>query len=64
MTDYDILGSSLVLAGCLAKRKHTTINRRVQKKLGMEQFHLFGTVFAKEDRVTRKSGKEAVFVYS
>ena len=61
MTDYDILGSSLVLAGCLAKRKHTTINRRVQKKIGMEQFHHFGTVFAKEDRVTAKVAKKPCF---
>ena len=58
MTDYDILGSSLVLAGCLAKRKHRTINRRVQKKIVMEQFHHFGTVFAKEDRVTGKVAKK------
>ena len=38
MTDYDILGSSLVLVGCHAKRKRT-INRRVHKRLDMEQFH-------------------------
>ena len=33
MTDYDILASSSVLVGCLAKRKRT-ISRRVQKMLG------------------------------
>jgi len=48
-TDDDILGSSLVLVGCLAKRK-----RRVQKRLDMEQFHRFGTVFVKEHRETGK----------
>ena len=53
MTDCDILGRSLVLAGCLAKRKRT-INRRVQKRLDMEQFHHFGTVFVEEDRETGK----------
>ena len=53
MTDCDILGSSLVLAGCLAKRKRT-INRRVQKRSDMEQFHHFGTVFVGEDRETGK----------
>ena len=53
MTDYDILANSFVLLGCLAKRKRT-INRRVKKILDMEQFHHFGTVFAKEDRETGK----------
>ena len=53
MTDYDILGSSLVLVGCLAKRKRT-INRRVHKRLDMEQFHHFGTVFMKKDGETGK----------
>ena len=53
MTDYDSLGDSLVLVGCLAKRKRT-INRRVQKRLDMEQFHRFGTVFVKADRETGK----------
>ena len=53
MTDYDILGRSLVLAGCLAKRKRT-INRRVQKRSDMEQFHHFGSVFVTEDRETGK----------
>jgi len=52
MTDYDILGS-IVLVGCLAKTKHV-INRRVQKRLDMEQFHHFGTVFVKEDSETEK----------
>jgi len=33
MTDYDILASSSVLVGCLAKRKRA-ISRRVQKMLG------------------------------
>ena len=33
MTGYDILGSSLVLVGCLAKPKHT-INQKVQGKIG------------------------------
>jgi len=53
MTDYDILGSSLVLVGCHAKRKRT-INRRVHKRLDMEQFHHFGTVFMKKDGETGK----------
>jgi len=52
-TDYDILGSSLVLVGCRAKRKRA-ISRRVQTRLDMEQFHRFGTVFVKEDRGTGK----------
>ena len=53
MTDYDILGSSLVLVGCLAKRKRT-VSRRAQKRLDMEQFRHFGAVFVKEDRETGK----------
>ena len=53
MTDYDTLGSSLVLVGCLAKRK-CTINRRLQKRSDMEQFRHFGSVFVKEDRETGK----------
>ena len=56
MTDYDIRANSLVLVGCLAKRKRT-INRRVKKRLDMEQFRHFGTVFVKADR-------EAVFVHA
>jgi len=48
--DYDILASSSVLVGCLAKRKRT-INRRVQKSLDTERF---GTVFVEEDRETGK----------
>ena len=36
MADYDIPASSLVLLGCLAKRKRT-INRRVEKRFDMEQ---------------------------
>jgi len=61
MTDHDILGSNLVLVGCLAKRKRT-INRRVEKRLDVKQFHHFGTVFVTEDR--KKSGAEAVIVYA
>jgi len=53
VTDYDILGSSLVSVGCLAERKRT-ISRRVQKRSGMEQFRHFGTVFVKEVRETGK----------
>ena len=53
MTDYDILGSNLVLVGCLAKRKRT-INRKVQKRLDVKQFRHFGTVFVTEDRKTGK----------
>jgi len=53
MTDYDSLGDSLVLVGCLAKRKRT-INRRVQKRLDMEQCHNVGAVSVKEDRETEK----------
>jgi len=49
----DILATSLVLVGWLAKRK-CTVNQSVQKRLDMEQFHHFGTVFAKEDRETGK----------
>jgi len=48
MTDYDILSSSLVLVGFLAKRK-CTIDRRVRKGLDVEQFPHFGTVLMKED---------------
>jgi len=44
MTDYDILASSSVLVGCLAKRKRMT-NRRLQKGLDMEQFCHFVTLF-------------------
>ena len=51
MTVDDILASSLVLVGCLAKRKRTN-NLSVQKKIDMEQFHHFGTVFVKADRET------------
>ena len=53
MTDYDIRTNSLVLVGCLAKRKRT-INRRVKKRLDIEQFRHFGTVFMNEDRETGK----------
>jgi len=53
MTDCDILGSSLVLVGCRAKRKRT-INRRVQKRLDIEQFRHFGTVFVEEGCETGK----------
>jgi len=53
MTDYDIRTNSLVLVGCLAKRKRT-INRRVKKRLDIEQFRHFGTVFVEEDRETGK----------
>jgi len=53
MTDYDIRANSIVLVGCPAKRKRT-INRRVKKRLDMEQFCHFGTVFVKEDRETGK----------
>jgi len=62
MTDYDILASSLVLVGCLAKRQRT-IDRRVQKKIDMEQFHHFGAVSVKEDRETGKvAQKPCLFV--
>jgi len=54
MTDYDIVGSSLVLVGCLAKRKRT-IDRTAQERLAMVQSRHFGTtVFVKEDRETGK----------
>ena len=53
MTDDDILAGMLVSVGCVAKRKRT-ISRGVQKRLDMEQFHHFGTVFVKEDRETGK----------
>jgi len=49
MIAYDIFASNSVLEGPLAKRKRA-INRRVQKRLDMEQFHRFETVFVKEDR--------------
>jgi len=42
MTDYDILASSLVIVGCLAKRKCRII-QSVPRRLDMEQFHHFGT---------------------
>jgi len=32
MTDYDILASTLVLVGCLAKRKRTIILTNAQKR--------------------------------
>jgi len=53
MTDYDILASSLVLVGCLAKRKHT-VSQRVQKRLDMEQVCHFEAVFVKEDHEAGK----------
>ena len=53
MTDCDILASSLVLEGCLAKRKRA-INRSFLKKLDMKQCHYFGTVSVKEDRENGK----------
>jgi len=53
MTDYDIRTNSLVLVGCLAKRKRT-INRRIKKRLDIEQFRHFGAVFVNEDRETGK----------
>ena len=53
MTDYDIRGSSLVLAGCLMKRKRT-ISRTVKEILDMKQFRHFGSVFVNEDRETGK----------
>jgi len=60
MTDYDILGSSLVLIRGLAKRM-CAINRWVQKRLDMEQFRHFGSIC--EGRSWNgKSGAEAVFV--
>ena len=54
MTDDDILGSSLVLLGCLAKRKRA-IDRGVQKRLDMKEFRHFRRVFVKEDRETGKA---------
>jgi len=60
ITIFLVLGSSLFLVGCLAKRKRT-INRRIQKRLNVKQCHHFGTVFVKEDRETG-SGAEAVSV--
>jgi len=62
MTDYDILANSLVLAGCLAKRKRT-IYRRVKKRLDMEQFRHFGSI-CEGGSWNGKSGAEAVFVYA
>jgi len=53
MTGYDILASSLVLLGCLAKWERT-LKRGFQKRFDMKQFHHFGTVFVKEDRETGK----------
>jgi len=53
MTDDDIFASSSVSVGCLAERQRT-INRRVQERLDMEQFHHFGTAFVKEERETGK----------
>ena len=44
MTGYDICANSLVLVGCCAKRKRT-ISRRVKKRLDMEHFRHFGTVY-------------------
>ena len=52
----------LVLVGCLAKRKHTI--RRVQKRLHMEQFHHFGSVFVREDRETGKVVQKPCFIYA
>ena len=53
MTGDDILAGMLVSVGCVAKRKRT-ISRGVQKRIDMERFHHFGTVFVKEDRETGK----------
>ena len=58
MTDYDVLASSLVSVGCLAKRKRTT-NRRVRKRLDMEQFHYCVTMFVKGDRETGKVAQKS-----
>jgi len=52
MTDNDIRGSSLVLAGCLAKRKHM-ISRTFKERLDMKQFRQFGSVFVKEENWCR-----------
>jgi len=53
MTDYDILGSSLVLAGCLMKRERT-ISRAVKEILDMKQFRHFGSGFViKRTRATK-----------
>ena len=41
------------MLSCNAKRQRT-INIIVKKRLNMEQFHHFGTVFVKEDRETGK----------
>jgi len=60
MTDNDILRRGLVLVDCLAKRKRA-INRRVQKRLDMERFRHFGTVFVKEDRETGKVVQKPCF---
>jgi len=53
MTDYNIFCSGLVLVDCLAKQKRT-INRRVQKRLDMEQLHHLGTGLVTEHRETGK----------
>ena len=60
MTDYDILAISLGLVGCLATRKRM-ISRRVQKRPDMEQFHLSGTAFVKEDRETGKVAQKPCY---
>jgi len=52
-TDYDIRTYILALVGCLAQRKRT-INRRVKKRLDIEQFRHFGAVYVKEDREAGK----------
>jgi len=50
MAEYDIVASSLVLVGCLEKRKRT-ISLRADIK---QQFYSLATVSLKEDRETGK----------
>jgi len=61
ITDYDIHANSLVLVGCLAKRKRT-MNRRVEKRLDTEPICHFGTVFVKEDHETGKVVQKPCFL--
>jgi len=41
-----------------------TVNRWVEERLGMEQFHHFRTVFAKNDRETEKVAAQKPCLFS
>jgi len=52
MTDYDILGGSLVLVGCLAKRKLACDQSKSSEKIRYRTILSYWNLFVKEDRET------------